>query len=55
MTDQDPIANASQGARGFGCMILAVIALVAAMMIVLALPYLIALLEWVLIGGEKAD
>lgn len=55
MTDQDPINDASQGARGFGCMILAVIALVAAMVIILALPYLPALLGWVLVGGEKAD
>ncbi|MEU4091192.1 hypothetical protein [Streptomyces sp. NPDC026673] len=52
MFDQDPIADAS---RGFGCMILVVIALVAAMMIILALPYLLALVEWVLVGGEAAD
>lgn len=55
MSDQDPIADVSRGAHGFGCLILVVIALAAAMIIILALPYLLALLEWVLIGGEAAD
>ncbi|WP_406260053.1 hypothetical protein OH779_01840 [Actinacidiphila glaucinigra] len=52
MTDEDPTAHVSLGVRGSSGVILLILALVAGAAIVLLMPYLPALVQWVLAGGE---
>lgn len=52
VTDEDPTTSTSLGVHGSAGVILLLLALVAGATIVLLMPYLPALVEWVLVGGE---
>ncbi|MFI2297838.1 hypothetical protein ACH5AL_03145 [Actinacidiphila glaucinigra] len=52
MTDEDPTVPASVGFRGSAGVILLILALVAGAAIVLLMPYVPALVELLLVGGE---
>lgn len=52
MTDEGPTTDAPLGVRGSAGVILLMLALVAGTAIILVMPYLPALVEWTLVGGE---